>query len=102
MPTSLARRPGEGEARAARECAAECCDAAVCALCFADARQGDSHSCITQLKAQGPSRTCNESKEEEEEVEVSIGSWNDVRRNATDQTFGALDRSLGPVIDVAN
>ena len=24
-------------------------------------------SCITQLKAQGPSRTCNESKEEEEE-----------------------------------
>ena len=25
------------------------------------------HFCITQLKAQGPSRTCNESKEEEEE-----------------------------------
>ena len=25
-------------------------------------------SCITQLKAQGPSRTCNESKEEEEEA----------------------------------
>jgi len=25
------------------------------------------HSCITQLKAEGPSRTCNESKEEEEE-----------------------------------
>jgi len=24
-------------------------------------------SCITELKAQGPSRTCNESKEEEEE-----------------------------------
>jgi len=24
--------------------------------------------CITQLKAQGPSRTCNESKEEEEEA----------------------------------
>ena len=24
-------------------------------------------SCITQLKAQGPSRTCNESEEEEEE-----------------------------------
>jgi len=24
-------------------------------------------SCITQLKAQGPSRTCNESKEEEQE-----------------------------------
>ena len=28
-------------------------------------------SCITQLKAQGPSRTCNESTEEEEEEEVS-------------------------------
>ena len=26
-------------------------------------------SCITQLQAQGPSRTCNESKEEEEEAE---------------------------------
>ena len=26
-------------------------------------------SCITQLKAQGPSRTCNESQEEEEEEE---------------------------------
>jgi len=25
-------------------------------------------SCITQLKAQGPARTCNESKEEEEEA----------------------------------
>ena len=32
-------------------------------------------SCITQLKAQGPSRTCNESKEEEEEEEVEgVGS----------------------------
>jgi len=28
-------------------------------------------SCITQLKAQGPSRTCNESKEEEEEFGVT-------------------------------
>jgi len=26
-------------------------------------------SCITQLKAQGPSRTCNESREEEEGIE---------------------------------
>jgi len=26
--------------------------------------------CITQLKAQGPSRTCNESKEEEEECSL--------------------------------
>ena len=28
-------------------------------------------TCITQLKAQGPSRTCNESKEEEDEFAVS-------------------------------
>ena len=28
---------------------------------------GPGDSCITQLKAQGPARTCNESKEEEEE-----------------------------------
>ena len=28
---------------------------------------------ITQLKAQGPSRTCNESKEEEEEEEEGLG-----------------------------
>jgi len=28
------------------------------------------HLCITQLKAQGPSRTCNESKEEEEEEDL--------------------------------
>ena len=33
------------------------------------------HSCITQLKAQGPSRTCNESKEEE----VSDSSGGQVR-----------------------
>ena len=35
------------------------------------ARRGDLRlidSCITQLKAQRPSRTCNESKEEEEEA----------------------------------
>ena len=29
--------------------------------------------CITQLKAQGPSRTCNESKEEEEEEAMGMG-----------------------------
>jgi len=27
-------------------------------------------SCITQLKDHGPSRTCNESKEEEEDLEM--------------------------------
>ena len=31
-------------------------------------------SCITQLKAQGPSKTCEESKEEEEEVGLG-GTW---------------------------
>ena len=34
--------------------------------------------CITQLKAEGPSRTCNESKEEEEEafkVTVSVNGY---------------------------
>jgi len=30
-------------------------------------------SCITQLEAQGPSRTFNESKEEDEEEEASGG-----------------------------
>ena len=31
-------------------------------------------SCISQLKAQGPSRACNESKEEEEE-DSADGAW---------------------------
>jgi len=31
-------------------------------------------SCITQLKAQGPSRTCNESQEEEKKNEACVGS----------------------------
>ena len=30
-------------------------------------------SCITQLKAQGPSRTCNQSQEEEEEEGLGMG-----------------------------
>jgi len=29
-------------------------------------------SCITQLKAQGPSRTCNESKEEKKKTECGV------------------------------
>jgi len=29
-------------------------------------------SCITQLKAQGPSRTCNESKEEEKKKNLAV------------------------------
>ena len=36
-------------------------------------------SCITQLKAQGPSRTCTESKEEEEEEAFWTWKWSEVR-----------------------
>ena len=37
-------------------------------------------SCVTQLKAQGPSRTCNESKQEEEkELESEAGGAEQVR-----------------------
>ena len=46
-------------------------------------------SCISQLKAQGPSRTCNESKEEEEEVKVG-GRMRCPRRTPC----SALDRTL--------
>jgi len=38
-------------------------------------------SCITQLKDQGPSRTCNESKEEEEEEEEEACRWRAGRIN---------------------
>ena len=48
----VARRP-------AREFAAECCDAAVWALCVADGREGDS------------------------DMEVSIRAWNDILRSET-------------------
>jgi len=37
-------------------------------------RHGLIDSCITQLKAQGPSRTCNESKEEESHTSPSTAS----------------------------
>jgi hypothetical protein len=48
-------------------------------------RQTDS--CITQLKAQGPSRTCNESKEEREEVSFP-------RISAGNVTICALHKAL--------
>jgi len=41
-------------------------------LLSGQARPDDCDSCITQLKAQGPSRTCNESKEEEEDAPVLL------------------------------
>ena len=46
-------------------------------------------SCITQLKAQGPSRTCDESKEEEEE-------WGD-----TPWMCGRVGTDLGGVVVLA-
>ena len=44
-------------------------------VCHRSASEKDSHlrltgSCITQLKAPGPSRTCNESEEDEEKFGV--------------------------------
>ena len=51
-------------------------------------------SCITQLKAQGPSRTCNESNEEEEEG-ISY---------STIERFGTLDESAsqGQILAMAS
>ena len=44
-------------------------------------------SCITQLKAQGPSRTCNESQEEEKEVAR--------RRRARGADLGVRESAVG-------
>jgi len=44
------------------------------------------HSCITQLKAQGPSGTCNESKEE---VVMDLGVRRGEGRNEADLVRGA-------------
>ena len=50
--------------------------------------------CITQLKAQGPSRTCNESKEEEEEEGANRLSIDTVLnlRTTTSQKCKAVPR----------
>jgi len=48
-------------------------------------------SCITQLKAQGSSRTCNESKEEEEE----LLNLQDMRYNVSENKPG-LTRFVRP------
>jgi len=45
--------------------------------------------CITQLKAQGPSRTCNESKEEEEAL--NVGGC----RDAASPSPGSCQRGSG-------
>jgi len=42
--------------------------------------------CITQLKAQGPSRTCNESKEGEEEEEDGDGRGGRAARDPDKRT----------------
>ena len=49
-------------------------------------------SCITQLKARGPSRTCNESKEEEEEEPQTLNPEAEPRRwpSASARSFGGL------------
>jgi len=45
-------------------------------------------SCITQLKAQGPSRTCNESNEEEEEGDLGTAG--------RERLLGAVHRMRAP------
>ena len=45
-------------------------------------------SCITQLGAQGPSRTCNESKEEEEGAAARRGGAPDAGAGGGDPTRG--------------
>ena len=49
-------------------------------------------SCITQLKAQGPSRNCNESKKEEEEE----------GGNLLDGDVGLVEERLDPALDLRN
>ena len=76
--------------------------------------QADSYlrfidSCITQLKAQGPSRTCNESKKEEEKfqhradvgpvVRVALSSVEAVR-HAHHGRVGAREERGGALVSV--
>ena len=49
-------------------------------------------SCITQLKAQGPSRTCNESKKEEEDLGLQFSN-----SACRVQSLG-IDRKLKPAL----
>jgi len=51
-------------------------------------------SCITQLKAQGPSRTCNESKEEEEEVSCTNASTCGVSQSDSGRARGTRARAV--------
>jgi len=44
-------------------------------------------SCITQLKAQGPSRTCDESEEEEEACRGAFLVWSEGELHRTVQRF---------------
>ena len=50
-------------------------------------------SCTTQLKAEGPSRTCNESKEEEEEAAWGMRA-EDQRWRAGVSQGGKYDRGV--------
>jgi len=61
-------------------------------------------SCITQLKAQGPSRTCNESKEEEEARMGPSGVRGRARLDMSEDSahVGAIDLAFSqPGVGVA-
>jgi len=60
-------------------------------------------SCITQLKAEGPSRTCNESKEEEEEgnlLTATLGRVTSTYKLGNLTTYGACGANVSLVLDV--
>ena len=60
-------------------------------------------SCSTQLKAQGPSRTCNESTEEEEEVLPKVGPLDYSRMGYSRNPFEVrcVDWEVSSVLDTA-
>ena len=59
-------------------------------------------SCITQLKGQGTSRTCNESTEEEEEEEEALFLLPGMRNVRLPDTFGFTDYSQVDMLDMRN
>ena len=52
-------------------------------------------SCITQLKAHGPSRACNESKEDEEETPIATAC--SVRQEARSKHQATLEATQGQI-----
>ena len=57
-------------------------------------------SCITQLKAQGPSRTCNESNEEEEEEDEMQDAlpWKEEEPSKSAGESATLDVPQGQIL----